>query len=384
MSDLKEYPFLAVALEDMRLASALAGPKSASPRHVVLLLHDALEFLLYEILLALDQDIYKNGQTTIGLDAAISACKTIGVHLPLIGTIRSIQKFRGDAKHHAQVPQKEPMDRIIAQFRVIVSRLVHEHFGQALAPEVLATVGLLPYHTALYESYRKYRTHNWGQASRLAIGALLHKHRSMMKLEDDFSGGALEVPALVAILGVEIDPSNLPPAPQAIVEKFSAIPGTLQQLLSKSNDRAAAEYAGGVYSEIDGVLPGIFDIAKAKMLTAYLVQPQRSRFIGAWSKWSSGDGTEKQKAGEELASLLRTHPEFVEKLGPPYYAQDDDNSWRWWEFAVFDGVRWHTFHLDTSFAMLLESGSLSEDDSVRRREVAKLVLKEFRVAADTP
>jgi hypothetical protein len=48
MADLKEYPFLQVALEDMRLAAAMTAHELASPRHGALLLHDALEFLFYE------------------------------------------------------------------------------------------------------------------------------------------------------------------------------------------------------------------------------------------------------------------------------------------------------------------------------------------------
>jgi len=264
MADLKEYPFLKVALEDMQLGAALASHKLASPRHVALLLHDALEFLLYEVLLALDQDIYKNGQNTIGLDAAISACKAIGVDLPLIGTIRAIQKQRGDAKHHAQVPQEEAMTRIVAQFRVIASRLIHERFGQALGAEVLDTLGLLPYHTALYESFRKYRTHNWPLASRLAIGALVHKHRSMMKLPDDYySGGTRAASDLVGLLTAEMKVAYLPPAPKNVIEKFTSIPRALHELLGKNNVKDAAELAGGAYSDIDAVLPGIFDIKTA-------------------------------------------------------------------------------------------------------------------------
>lgn len=383
MADLKEYPFLKAALEDMQLAAALATTRLASPRHVALLLHDGLEFLLYEVLLALDQDIYKNGQNTIGLDAAISACKTIGVDLPLIGTIRAIQKNRGDAKHHAQVPQQEAMTRIVAQFRVIASRLIHERFGQALGAPVLDSLGLLPYHTALYESYRKYRTHNWPLASRLAIGALVHKHRSMMKLVDDYSGGTLEGRALVGLLAAEMNPAHLPPAPKSVVDSFASVPKALQELLSKNQVTEVAELAGRAYADIDAVLPGIFDIETASKLTPRLVQPKEFRFKGgmSWSKWQTGDGEEKQKSEEALAALLSAHRALVTKFGTPHYMEDDDRYWRWWEFAIFDGQRWHSFHLDDSFGLLLESGSLSDDEGVRRRQVADLVLKEFRMAA---
>ena len=384
MADLKEYPFLKVALEDMQLATALGSHKLASPRHVALLLHDALEFLLYEVLLALDQDIYRNGQNTIGLDTAISACKAIGVELPLIGTVRAIQKHRGDAKHHAQVPQEEAMARIVAQFRVIASRLIHERFGQALGPEVLETLGLLPYHTALYESFRKYRTHNWPLASRFAIGALLHKNRSMMKLPDDYKSGGTETASdLVSLLTAGIKRANLPPAAKNIIERFTSIPKALTELLGKNNIKDAAELAGGAYSDIDALLPGIFDIETANRLTPHLVQPTGLKIRGgmSWSKWQRGDTEEKQKTEEELAALLKAHPELVKTFGKPYYMEDDDRYWRWWEFAVFDGERWHTFHLDSSFGLLLESGSMTDNESDRRRHVANFILREFKVAA---
>jgi hypothetical protein len=170
---LERYPFLKAALEDIQLASTLAARRIGSPRNVVCLLYDALEFILYEALLAVDYDIYKNGQNTIGLDGAISACNEVKIDLPLIGSIRAIQKHRGDAKHHAQTPHGTAFEKMLAEFRVIASRLVYERFGKSLDND-LRDFDLLPYPVALYESYRKYRTHQWDQAARFAIAALLH------------------------------------------------------------------------------------------------------------------------------------------------------------------------------------------------------------------
>ena len=158
MKILESYPFLKAALDDMLLASELSSRGIGTPRHIVSLLHDALEFILYEVLLTLDQDIYKDGQNTIGLNAAIGLCKTQPIDLPLLGTIRTIQKHRGDAKHHAQMPHEAAFARILGEFRIIASRLIHERFGQVLGREI-EQLGLLPYHVALYECYRKYRTH---------------------------------------------------------------------------------------------------------------------------------------------------------------------------------------------------------------------------------
>src|SRR6476661_5521220 len=129
MEWLDEYPFLSASLEDYILALELSFSEIGKPRHVVCLMHDVVEFLLYEILISIDYDIYKSGQNTIGLDEALSACTKRGVEIPLIGTIRSIQKHRGDAKHHAQTPQDNAYMKMLSEFRIITSRLIHEHFG---------------------------------------------------------------------------------------------------------------------------------------------------------------------------------------------------------------------------------------------------------------
>jgi hypothetical protein len=85
MGSLDNYPFLKAALDDTQLVSELTGRGIGTPRHIVSLLHDALEFTLYECLLAIDRDIYRNGQNTIGLDAAVSLCKARGRGPPRAG-----------------------------------------------------------------------------------------------------------------------------------------------------------------------------------------------------------------------------------------------------------------------------------------------------------
>jgi hypothetical protein len=100
-SKLDLYPFLKAALEDYALVAQIASEGVGNTRHAVCLMHDSIEFVLYEALLLTDYDIYKSGQNTIGLDEALGACGKREIDIPLIGTIRSIQKHRGDAKHHA-------------------------------------------------------------------------------------------------------------------------------------------------------------------------------------------------------------------------------------------------------------------------------------------
>jgi hypothetical protein len=379
----ESYPFLKAALDDMLLASKLSSHKIGTPRHIVSLLYDTLEFILYEVLLTLDQDIYRDGQNTIGLNAAIALCKTQRIDLPLLGTIRTIQKYRGDAKHHAQMPDEAAFARIQGEFRIIASRLIHERFGQVLGREI-EQLGLLPYHVALYESYRKYRTHNWDLSLRFSLGALVHKHRFILHGADDYSAGSIRDPtAIVDVLRKEIAVASYPPAPPEALDTLRSLPDRLRALLRNARIADAAETAGHGYAIIDEVLPGIFDVQSARRITERLVQPKHLIIVRsmAWSKWEKGDTPQKREAGAMLRELLKQRPDLVQAFGDPYYEEDYDRYWRWWGFAVFDGTVWHTFRLDDDFDLSLESGSLSEQDAKRREQVAELILAEFKRAA---
>jgi hypothetical protein len=373
------YPFLNSALDDIRLASQLTSRDLGTPRQVVTLMHDALEFILYEVLQMLSVDIYKNGQNTIGLDAAIGVCKANDIDLPLLGTIRAIQKHRGDAKHHAQTPHDAAFAKMEGEFRVIVTRLIYERFGQALGAD-LKTLGLLPYHVALYESYRKYRTHNWPLALRFALGAALHKHRAVLAAEDDYQGGTCDVPTLMALLTSEVSTAVYPPAPSEAVDELRGMPSQLERLIAEGNIPLAAETAGRGFEKVNAILPGVFDIRTARRFTDHLVQP-RGFVINrsmSWSKWQRGDTPRKHEVEEILRKLLVSRPELVKQFGRLRRMEDDDSYWQWWEFAVFDGRRWNTFHLDNSYRLSLESGSLSEEDAKRREQVAEAILREFQ------
>jgi hypothetical protein len=383
MDALHGYPFLKAALDDVALLSEILTRNLGSARHAVCLMHDSLEFILYESLLALDQDIYRNGQNTIGLDAAISLCKTCGIDLPLLGTIRAIQKHRGDAKHHAQTPYEAAFSKMSAEFRIIVSRSIHERFGQVLGAE-MGKLGLLPYHVALYESYRKYRTHNWGLALRFGLGALLHKHRAILEAPEDFLGGTNRDPeVLFETFTREVTTTPYPPAPSEALASLKNLPSEIRELLGSQRIPEAAEVAGRGYARVDAILPGIFDIRSAHKITERLVQPEflsirRAMF---WSKWQHLDTQRKQEVEAKLHALLKRTPDLVKIFGQPYYGEDDSKYWRWWEFAVLDGAKWHTFHLNDNFGLSLESGSLSDEDARRREEVAELILEEFERAA---
>ena len=76
---------------------------------------------------------------------------------------------------------------------------------------------------------------------------------------------------------------------------------------------------------------------------------------------------------------------LLKKFGESHYETDDDRYWRWWEFAIFDDERWHTFHLDTSFRVSLESGPDSSRDQATSTKLLSLILSEFQAcgSADT-
>lgn len=380
LQSLKEYPFLRAALEDLEELQLCASRESTNRRHVVCLMFDALEFVLYEILLLHERDIYRTGQNTIGFDDALSICQETGIEIPLIGTIRQIQKHRGDAKHHAQTPDEIAYQRMLGNFEIIVSRLVYEQFERVLG-ETLKTLPLFSHRLALFESYRRRRNHNWEQAYRFVLGALLQKHREMFEsrsgLAFDFAAGHIYQ---LDILEMEIAATDYKVAPQAAVGELKNLVAKIRESLSHNNWEKAALLVGAAYSTTDKLLPGIFDIGRAKHLTSKLYQPASFRYGKpmAWSKAWGRQGSEDAMLAEAIVAFLKANSKVVKKFGEPHFETDDDRYWRWWEFAIFDGERWHTFHLDTSFHIALETGPDSSNDNATSTKLLKLILEEFR------
>ncbi len=375
---LDAYPFLRACVEDYCLAIKLSSDPGLA-RHAVCLMHDAIEFALYEILVHTNHDIYRDGQHTIGLDEALATCRRLNVNVPLIGTIRAIQKHRGDAKHHAQRPDGKVFDKILREFRIIVSNLVHEHFGESLG-ESLATLGLATYHQGLYDCYRKYRNHSWNLALRNALAALLHKHRELMKLPQEYASARNGEPfELLAAIEKDIAKAVYPAAKREVLQFIRDVPAKLSEFLAKADDRSAAEYAGRVYLHIDEIFPSSFDISAARKLTPKLMQlpPGAASGGGAWSKYEIGDTAQTREQLQKVCAFLKLHPEIVKSLGPPFDMEDDDRYWKWWEFAIFDGEQWSVFHLNDDFAISLESQLFSEEGPHRREQLAKAICEEF-------
>lgn len=384
MQELEGHQFLSAALEDISLVSDLNIHKVGSPRHIVCLMHDSIEFILYESLLVLDLDIYKNGQNTIGLDAAMRLAHDNNLDLPLIATIRRIQKLRGDAKHHAQTPHESAFLRISAEYRIITSRLIHERFGQTLRTGI-KSLGLLPYHVALYDSYRKYRTHNWDKALQFALSALLHKHRAVLELPDDYLAGRCSNPhQLLEVFDKEVEDARYVPASDNALDELKMLPEKIRSSISNKKSMAiTAEIAGKGYASVDGIIPGIFDVKKARFITPSLVQPDQFIYSGSamfWSKKNFTDTKRKHEIAVEIKELLRSSKTLVKSFGPPHYDEDDDRCWRWWEFAVYDGTGWYTFRIDDTFDISLESGDIEGNESAKRESTSAIILSELKKA----
>ena len=77
--------------------------------------------------------------------------------------------------------------------------------------------------------------------------------------------------------------------------------------------------------------------------------------------------------------MLKGVPELVKSFGPMHRGQDDDHFWEWWEFVIFDGLRWHSFHLDGSLGIKLQMNF----DSEKRKDgpdLGRVIVEEFTKA----
>ena len=379
---LKEFPFLKAALEDLEELQLCASRETTNRRHVVCLMFDALEFVLYEILLLHERDIYRTGQNTIGFDDALRVCQGLGLEIPLIGTVRQIQKCRGDAKHHAQTPDETAYQRLLGNFEIIMSRLVHEqlHLEDVLG-DALTALPLLSHRLALFESYRRKRNHNWEQAYRFVLGALLRKHREMFGSGSDpafdfVAGHTYQLP----VLETEIAATDYTVAPRIAADELKNLVAKVREALANDGWKEAASLVGAAHSMTDNLLPGIFDIDRAQRLTSKLYQPTHFRYGKPmlWSKVWGLQGSEEAALAEAIVTFLKANGDVVQKFGDPHIETDDDRYWQWWEFAIFDGERWHTFHLDTNFHVALETGLDSSTERAEPTTLLKLILVEFR------
>jgi len=381
---LAPYPWLRASLEDYALATKLAlEPNKA--RHAVCLMHDAIEFLLYEILLFTEHDIYNDGQHTIGFDGALTACEKKEIRIPLLGTVRAIQKQRGDAKHHAQRPDENEFRRVVREFQILFSQLVHEHFAESLRGDV-RNLGLIPYHQSLYETYRKHRTHRWGLALRASLGAVLHKHRELLNLHEEYETISSDEPQkIIAAIEKDVRSANYPAARKDVLDIIQGLPDALREFLQGKDERGAAEYAGKGYLQIDGILPSSFDIKSARKLTPALMQPVDGvRGNHSWTRREPGDTEKTLEYTAKIKQHLESNRKIVDFLGRPFYMDDDDSYWKWWELTVFDGEQWAVFHVSDRLEVSLESQAPDAEGAQRRELQAKAIYEQLLILAEDP
>jgi hypothetical protein len=366
---LTELPFLNAALEDYSLAMRLAS-EGGNPRQSITLMHDALEFLIYQILSGKEVDVYKSGQNTIGFDEALQKCEKKGVSLPHIATVRDIQKRRGDAKHHGQKPDIKDFERITAMFRSLFIVMCFEHFGNHLGTSI-ASRTQYPYHIALHDLYRRARRdQNWERALPFAIRALIHKRRAMYGAGDNFmTHQAKKTEDLLSILESTAKQSATPEEAQ----KVSALVATVKHSISEEDLQSGAEAVGLAFSALDFISPTIFDIKCARKITAKLYQARSVAHTGMWSMVEN----------RAITCVLTSNPSLVTSFGDPCFLQHDEcSASTWWEFVFFDGSRWLPFHLDQGFRISSEPSEESGKGKVRPPDFAERVAEEFTNAAN--
>ena len=144
---------------------------------------------------------------------------------------------------------------------------------------------------------------------------------------------------------------------------------SFRQALSVGNIKGSAEGVGSAFASLDFIAPTIFDIRKARQLTERLYQPYSTWASGMWG--GSFDG---------VREILKGVPELVKSFGAPRCMEDGDRCWSWWEFVVFDGARWHSFHLEEDLSIKLDL-SLQESEREGGADLRRVIVEEFLKAA---
>ncbi len=374
---LHELKFYRAAREDALLTEKLLLDKECNPRHVIVLFHDTLEFLFYECLQLLDIDIYENGQSTIGFNKALNMLIKAEYRPCYVATIREIQKLRGDAKHHAQDVSWDKVEQISQRWQVICVCLTWDLISPIASTEHFEWAANL-YAVSQHSLYQRSRNKDWESACRHLMMAVAHKKcnidKSVCRRRGEFPDHlSKEYEYLEGILGSGVGR-----------QAFLPHRDTIREAVNREDWKESCGLLSMVYSALEGENPTQFDVDSAKFITPALALADASR-LGrsgmSWCKLSQGDTEGYHKTSSDIEVLLDNKSSLVNQFGEPYYNDDGDRYWKWWEFVVFDGEEWHSFHLDYMFRISPESFHLSEDDHAMREKVVKLALKEFKKAA---
>ncbi|MFC1794214.1 hypothetical protein ACFL3Q_11575 [Planctomycetota bacterium] len=374
---LHELKFYSSAREDIELIECLMEDKVCKPRHVIVLFHDALEFLMYECLQLLDVDIYENGQNTIGFDKALTAIIKSGYRPCYMATIREIQKLRGDAKHHAQDVEWPKVEQIAKRWKVICVCMTWDLISPS-ATAINLEWAAEQYSLSQYSLYQRCRNKNWQDACRHLLSAVSHKKCDIDQFVERPRGSVtVHLPKELRKLEQLFASGS---ARQDLLQHI----GDIDQAIKTSDWEEACVHLSKVYSALEATNPTQFDVASARFLTPNLALAPASR-VGksgmSWCRWSNSDTKEYNEVSNAIQGFLGNQDHLVDKFGEPFYDHDEDRYWKWWEFVVFDGEEWHSFHLNDCFAISPESFHISEDDSSTRERVAKVALAELQKAA---
>jgi hypothetical protein len=82
--------------------------------------------------------------------------------------------------------------------------------------------------------------------------------------------------------------------------------------------------------------------------------------------------------GTATLRFAKHHPALVQKFGLTQYMEDDDRYWKWWDFVIFDGHRWHSFRIDHHFEISLEFNVDPKSDTPSSVSMLQRILTELQ------
>lgn len=376
--ELKSLPYLEASIEDFHEAMSKSKDiTSKNKRHSVILFEECIEFLFYQKLALLEIDIHKSGQHTIGLDKAIELIKNQGINLLFLDSIRKVQKLRGDAKHHAQVPADKEYVSLLEKLRIFYSAFVFENFWEDLCGNIF-DIRLIPYNEVLYIHSEYLKSHKIESAGQQIVSACIHKMKVLLNDKSVLKTWRIkEIKNLASILESLTEKIIDKPISPNIKEPVHQRISNLKRSAKDGDWGSLYDEAKKIYGLIDEILPSDFDLKTAIKITDNLVIPKGFSFgrSMSWCKYQTNDTKLFGKIQQDIAELLKESPEIVSKFEDPFYEYEEDNYWKWWEFAVFDGYRWHSLHLDDGYIILPESGDWGDPTISKKREsVAQAIL----------
>lgn len=352
----------------------------------MLLLEEAFEFAFYQKLDMLGQDVYRTGQKTIGIDSAIGLIRQEGIGLLFLNAVRKVQKLRGDAKHHAQVPAEKEYVSLLEKVRVSYSAFLFENFWEDLKDN-LFEIQLMPYHEALFVHCEYLKSHQREASCCQMLSACIHRIKALIGDRKVVRTWDIqELHDLTSIL--ETLQGRLRGV--SVTAKFKT---SLSQAVNELVASVRAEDTDGVYCQakkVYGVLseafPSVYDLEPSRMLTQRLAAVHVPHGVSHWISLQPNDSTQFKSLQKDVAGLLAQSPELLAELGEPsFHDEFEGRRLKSWALAVFDGYRWHSVMLTNGpeWPLLTESGDSEDEMTAKRREsVAQVAFDELAKLAE--